>query len=220
VAHLEGASVTIAQRVAEEERLYGSVTAAMIAEALESQGFIVDKKQLELAEPIKKLGTYEVTIRLAPEVQTTVTVVVVPKTPEGRRAGDGGVFCFCIFVRDDRPTPGIIPSSPKLLISTASPSTKFGGRFPQNWRKISGCRQPALAFPAAKKIEICHREQSPPQPPYPERVIRLRPISPSAPLACNLPGLLLGCNINGGHLPSAQRNGVRVQAQSIYPITY
>ena len=79
MAHLEGASVTIAQRVAEEERLYGSVTAAMIAEALESQGFIVDKKQLDLAEPIKKLGTYEVTIRLAPEVQTTVTVVVVPE---------------------------------------------------------------------------------------------------------------------------------------------
>jgi large subunit ribosomal protein L9 len=79
VAHLEGASVTIAQRVAEEDRLYGSVTAAMIAEALESQGFIVDKKQLDLPEPIKKLGTYEVTIRLAPEVQTTVTVVVAPE---------------------------------------------------------------------------------------------------------------------------------------------
>jgi large subunit ribosomal protein L9 len=79
VAHLEGASVTIAQRVAEEERLYGSVTAAMIAEALESQGFIVDKKQLDLPDPIKKLGTYEVTIRLAPEVETTVSVVVVPE---------------------------------------------------------------------------------------------------------------------------------------------
>ncbi len=77
VAHLEGASVTIAQRVAEEERLYGSVTAAMIAEALESQGFIVDKKQLDLPEPIKSLGTYEVPIRLAPGVQTIVTVVVV-----------------------------------------------------------------------------------------------------------------------------------------------
>ena len=80
VAHLEGVSVTIAQRVAEEERLYGSVTAAMIAEALESQGFIVDKKQLELAEPIKKLGTYEVTVRLAPEVKTTITVAVVAES--------------------------------------------------------------------------------------------------------------------------------------------
>lgn len=80
VAHLEGASVTIPQRVGEDERLYGSVTAAMIAEALESQGFIVDKKQLDLPEPIKKLGTYEVTIRLGPEVQTTVSVAVVPES--------------------------------------------------------------------------------------------------------------------------------------------
>lgn len=79
VAHLEGASVTIAQRVGEEERLYGSVTAAMIAEALEDQGYVVDKKQVELSEPIKQLGTYEVTIRLAPEAKGTVTVQVVPE---------------------------------------------------------------------------------------------------------------------------------------------
>jgi large subunit ribosomal protein L9 len=78
-ARLEGASVTIAQRVGEEERLYGSVTAAMIAEALEGQGFTVDKKQLDLPEPIKKLGTYEVAVRLAPDVKTTVTVAVVPE---------------------------------------------------------------------------------------------------------------------------------------------
>jgi large subunit ribosomal protein L9 len=80
VAHLEGASVTIAQRVGEEERLYGSVTAAMIAEALEDQGYVVDKKQVELPEPIKQLGTYEVTIRLAPEAKGTVTVAVVPES--------------------------------------------------------------------------------------------------------------------------------------------
>jgi large subunit ribosomal protein L9 len=79
VAHLEGASVTIAQRVGEEERLYGSVTAAMIAEALEDQGYVVDKKQVELPEPIKQLGTYEVTIRLTPEAKGTVTVEVVPE---------------------------------------------------------------------------------------------------------------------------------------------
>jgi large subunit ribosomal protein L9 len=79
IAHLEGASVTLAQRVAEVDRLYGSVTAAMIAEALEAQGFIVDKKQVDLPEPIKQLGAYDVTIRLAPEVQTTVSVAVVPE---------------------------------------------------------------------------------------------------------------------------------------------
>ena len=77
VAHLEGVSVTIAQRVGEEDRLYGSVNAAMIAEALADKGLEIDKKQLELAEPIKQLGTYEVTVRLAPEVKGTITVEVV-----------------------------------------------------------------------------------------------------------------------------------------------
>jgi large subunit ribosomal protein L9 len=80
VAHLEGVSVTIAQRVGEEERLYGSVTAAMIAEALADQGVVVDKKQLELDEPIKKLGAYKVGVRLAPEVKGTITVEVVPES--------------------------------------------------------------------------------------------------------------------------------------------
>jgi large subunit ribosomal protein L9 len=80
VAHLEGVIVTIAQRVGEEERLYGSVTTAMIAEALADKGYELDKKQLELAEPIKKLGIYEVTVRLAPEVKGTISVEVVPES--------------------------------------------------------------------------------------------------------------------------------------------
>ncbi len=77
VAGLEGVSVTIAQRVGEEERLYGSVNRAMIVEALAAQGIELERKQLELVEPIKKLGTYEVTVRLAPEVQATISVEVV-----------------------------------------------------------------------------------------------------------------------------------------------
>jgi large subunit ribosomal protein L9 len=79
VARLEGVSLTIAQRVGEEERLYGSVTAAMIAEALEARGLAIDRRQLELPEPIKKLGTYEVTVRLAPEIKGKITVEVVPE---------------------------------------------------------------------------------------------------------------------------------------------
>ena len=61
----------------EEERLYGSVTRAMIAEALAAKGYDIDRKQLDLEEPIKKLGVYEVTVRLAPEVKGTITVEVV-----------------------------------------------------------------------------------------------------------------------------------------------
>jgi large subunit ribosomal protein L9 len=76
-AQLEGVTVTITQRAGEEERLYGSVTAAMIAEALSAQGYDVDKKEVDLAEPIKKLGTYEVTVRLAPEVTGRINLAVV-----------------------------------------------------------------------------------------------------------------------------------------------
>lgn len=80
VSRLEGVSLTIPQRVGEAERLYGSVTATMIAEALAARGFEVDRKQLELPEPIKKLGAYEITVRLAPEVKAKIQVEVVPET--------------------------------------------------------------------------------------------------------------------------------------------
>ncbi len=79
VSRLEGVSITIPQRVGEGERLYGSVTAAMIAETLTGKGLEVSRKQLELPEPIKKLGTYEITVRLAPGVTTQIRVEVIPE---------------------------------------------------------------------------------------------------------------------------------------------
>ncbi len=78
-AQLAAVTLTISQRVGEQDRLYGSVTPAMIAEALAAQGFAVERKQLELPEPLKKLGTYEVTVRLAPEVKVQIQVEVVPE---------------------------------------------------------------------------------------------------------------------------------------------
>ncbi len=79
VEKLAEVTLTIPQRAGEMERLYGSVTSAMIAEALAAQGFDIDRKQLELHEPIKKLGAYEITVRLAPEVKTQIKVEVVPE---------------------------------------------------------------------------------------------------------------------------------------------
>ncbi len=78
-ARLSEVSLTIAQRVGESERLYGSVTNAVIAQELENKGFTVDKKQVELDEPIKQLGTYQVAVRLAPEVKAQIQVEVVPE---------------------------------------------------------------------------------------------------------------------------------------------
>jgi len=80
-ARLSEVSLTIAQRVGESERLYGSVSNAVIAQELEKKGFTVDKKQVELDEPIKQLGTYQVAVRLAPEVKAHIQVAVVPENP-------------------------------------------------------------------------------------------------------------------------------------------
>jgi large subunit ribosomal protein L9 len=78
MSRLEGVIVTIAQRVGEGDKLYGSVTAAMIADQVAAQGYELDKKRIDLPEPLKKLGTYEIGVRLAHEVKATITVEVVP----------------------------------------------------------------------------------------------------------------------------------------------
>lgn len=76
-SRLEGVTLTIPQRVGEGERLYGSVTAARIAEALATRGFAVDRKQLELPEAIKRLGVYEITVRLGSAVKAQIKVEVI-----------------------------------------------------------------------------------------------------------------------------------------------
>lgn len=74
---LDGLSVTFKVRAGESDRLYGSITNANIAEALEEQiGEPVDRRKIDLEEPLKELGTHAVTVRLAPEAEAKVTVVL------------------------------------------------------------------------------------------------------------------------------------------------
>lgn len=74
---LDGISVTFQARAGESDRLYGSITSANIAEALaEKVGQDVDRRKIDLEEPIKELGTHAVTVRLAYEAEAKVTVVV------------------------------------------------------------------------------------------------------------------------------------------------
>jgi large subunit ribosomal protein L9 len=74
---LDGMTVTFQARAGELDRLYGSITNVMIAEALsEKAGLEVDRRKIELEEPLKELGTHAVTIRLAPGAEAKVTVVV------------------------------------------------------------------------------------------------------------------------------------------------
>lgn len=74
---LSDASCTIAVRVGEEERLYGSVTAGDIANALQGQGIEIDRHTIDMEHPIKELGVFDVPVRLHPEVEATVRVWVV-----------------------------------------------------------------------------------------------------------------------------------------------
>lgn len=74
---LDGTVVTFQARAGEMDRLYGSITNVNIAEALQEKvGREVDRRKIDLEEPLKELGTHAVTIRLAPEAEAKVTVVI------------------------------------------------------------------------------------------------------------------------------------------------
>jgi large subunit ribosomal protein L9 len=76
-AKLEQVSLTFSARVGEEGKLFGSVTSTDIAHQLEAQGFHLEKRQIDLHEPIKALGVYRVPIRLHAEVKPEIRVWVI-----------------------------------------------------------------------------------------------------------------------------------------------
>jgi large subunit ribosomal protein L9 len=69
--------LTFAVKVGEEEKLYGSVTASDIQRKLEELGIHVDKRKIDLHEPIRELGEFNVAIKIHPEVRPEVRVTVV-----------------------------------------------------------------------------------------------------------------------------------------------
>ncbi|MDR1296912.1 MAG: 50S ribosomal protein L9 [Deltaproteobacteria bacterium] len=74
--------LTMARKAGEKGKLYGAVTPQDIVSAAEAQGFELDRKKLRLAEPIKTLGDFEITIRLHPDVTGSFKVKVVSDAPE------------------------------------------------------------------------------------------------------------------------------------------
>lgn len=76
-ARLAEVSITFAARVGEEGKLFGSVTAGDIAEQLAAQGHQVERRQIDLHEPIKALGVYRVPIKLHAEVRPEIKVWVI-----------------------------------------------------------------------------------------------------------------------------------------------
>lgn len=78
-AKLSNVSITIAREAGEEDKLFGSVTARDIAEALRKSDIVIDKRLIHLKEPLKQIGVFDVEIKLHPEVTGTVKVWVVKK---------------------------------------------------------------------------------------------------------------------------------------------
>ena len=76
-AQLEAVSLTFSARVGEEGKLFGSVTSADIAQQLEAQGIHVEKRQIDLHEPIRILGIYRVPVRLHADVKPEIKVWVI-----------------------------------------------------------------------------------------------------------------------------------------------
>ena len=75
-------TLTIEAQVGKDDKMFGSVTAKDIAEGLAAQGFTVDRRKIQLAQPIKELGTVSVPIKMPRDVVATVTVRVVKKQQE------------------------------------------------------------------------------------------------------------------------------------------
>ncbi|HUJ15378.1 MAG TPA: 50S ribosomal protein L9 [Thermoanaerobaculia bacterium] len=75
---VKGTKIVVQKRVGEGGQLFGSVTANEIADALAEKGFEVDKRRIELAHPIKTLGTHDVEVRLHKDVSAQIQVEVVP----------------------------------------------------------------------------------------------------------------------------------------------
>lgn len=76
-AELEALSITLQMKVGEDEKLFGAVTSQMVADALKEKGFEVDKRIIDLEEPIKALGIYTVGVKLPQNVVGKVKVWVV-----------------------------------------------------------------------------------------------------------------------------------------------
>ncbi len=77
-AQINGLKLLKAVQVGEEDRMFGAVTSSDIAELIKERGFEIDRRKIQLEEPIKHLGEYNVPVKLHREVIATVTVDVVP----------------------------------------------------------------------------------------------------------------------------------------------
>ena len=81
----DGVNLSFTRRSGENDQLFGSVTSADIAHELEHRGFTIDRRKLQLEEPLKALGEFTVPIKLHREVTTTIKVTITKEVVEGEQ---------------------------------------------------------------------------------------------------------------------------------------
>lgn len=74
---LQDKTVTLSIKCGENGKTFGSVSNKEVAEGLEKQGFKIDKKKIEIKEPIKAIGSYQVVVRIYPEITAKINVNIV-----------------------------------------------------------------------------------------------------------------------------------------------
>ena len=73
-------TITLKAKAGEEERLFGSITTMDIANAIKVQGLDIDRKKIMLDDPIKRLGSYTVGIKIQPDINASLNVNVISET--------------------------------------------------------------------------------------------------------------------------------------------
>ena len=73
---LNGVALKFARKTGENDQMFGSVTTADIAEGLEAQGFKIDKRQIQLSEPVKTIGERDVTVKVFRDVTASIKVTI------------------------------------------------------------------------------------------------------------------------------------------------
>ncbi len=78
-AKLSGVEIKLARPVGDDDKLFGSVTAKEIESAFKAKGFEIDRKKMHMPEAIRQLGTFEIPLKLLPDVTATLKVEVTKK---------------------------------------------------------------------------------------------------------------------------------------------
>lgn len=110
---LDGQEITIKAKSGVNDRLYGSITAADLAAEIESVlGLVIDRKKVDIGEPIRQLGTYEIAVRLSYDITPTIKLTVISEAPVASRIVEAVPAYLAELIADEAGTNEVIEEEP------------------------------------------------------------------------------------------------------------